>query len=282
MLSQISLDCLQRLRQYVPPATSWNSVSFSRRAGVLILLHPGPNGDLSVVLTLRGATLSSFSGHAALPGGKADSDSESAFTIARREADEEIGLPLLLDPKKYLFEEIVILPAHLAHNWLVVRPCVAYISHRNPTQGPIEINEVLDLDQCTSSEEVSVVFTAPFERFLHAGDDWYKGSWMNWSGLKRRQHVFSVRASDNDIILNKDDIIDQSVYKVWGLTARMLLDAGRIGYGREPEMAYLPKDGDELLISKLIEIGKLGPIRDKSELSIRFSDLFDEELLAQL
>ncbi|KAK9240983.1 hypothetical protein V1525DRAFT_393355 [Lipomyces kononenkoae] len=282
MLSQISLDCLQRLRQYVPPATSWNSVSFSRRAGVLILLHPGPHGDLNVVLTVRGAALSSFSGDAALPGGKADSDIESAFTIARREAHEEIGLPLSVDPKKYIFEEIVTLPAHLSRNWLVVWPSVAYLSHRDPSDGPIEINEILDLDQSTSSEEVSAVFTAPFERFLQVGNGWYKGFSMDWSGLTRRQHVFSVKATDNDIILNKDDIMEQSVYKVWGLTARILLDAGRIGYGREPDMEYLSMDGDELLISKLIEIGHLGPTRDKSELSIKFTDLFNKELLAQL
>ncbi|KAK9388900.1 NUDIX hydrolase domain-like protein [Lipomyces mesembrius] len=282
MLSQLSLDCLHRLRQYAPPPTSWHSVSLSRRAAVLILLHPNSRGGLSVVLTMRGPALSSFSSQAALPGGKADSESESEFTIARREAYEEIGLPLSLDPEKYVLEEIVTLPAHLARNWLVVRPSVAYLSHLNASDGPIKVNDVLELDQFTTNEEVSAVFTVPFERFLQVGEGWYKGSWMDWGGLRWRQHVFSVKATDNDIIPNNIGIKGQPVYKVWGLTARMLLDAARIAYAREPEMEYSPKPGDELLISKMIEIGKLGATRDKSELSVRFSDLFDKELLAQL
>jgi 8-oxo-dGTP pyrophosphatase MutT (NUDIX family) len=64
----------------------------SRKAAVLILLFADPSGELRVVITMRASTLSSYSGHAALPGGKAE-EGETAFECARREASEEIGLP---------------------------------------------------------------------------------------------------------------------------------------------------------------------------------------------
>ncbi|KAK9465052.1 NUDIX hydrolase domain-like protein [Lipomyces arxii] len=282
MLSRKSIDCLQSLRHYVPPPTAWHNVPLSRRSAVLILLHPNANGDLSVVLTMRAAKMSSFSNQAAFPGGKADLETESEFQVARREAFEEIGFPLNLDTSKYRYEEITTFPAHLARNWLVVRPVLAYISHRNETDGPIDLNEVLRLNSCSRSDEVSAVFTVPLDKFLKADKGWYNGSWMDWSGLRWRQHIFSVPSTKQDIVPNRGESKPQSVYRVWGLTARMLLDAARIGYKQEPEMEFICKDGDELLISKLMEIGRLGPIRDKAEISIRFSDLFDRDLLAKL
>jgi 8-oxo-dGTP pyrophosphatase MutT (NUDIX family) len=48
-----------------------------KRAAVLVLLFADRWGDLRVVVTMRAASLRSFSGHAALPGGKADSKEET-------------------------------------------------------------------------------------------------------------------------------------------------------------------------------------------------------------
>jgi 8-oxo-dGTP pyrophosphatase MutT (NUDIX family) len=44
---------------------------------VLILLYADRRGDLRVVITMRAASLRSFSGHAAFPGGKADDTDET-------------------------------------------------------------------------------------------------------------------------------------------------------------------------------------------------------------
>lgn len=67
-----------RLKAYrAPPFPLWDRLPASRRAAVLILLYADRRGDLRVVLTMRAANLRSFSGHAAFPGGKADSVDET-------------------------------------------------------------------------------------------------------------------------------------------------------------------------------------------------------------
>lgn len=69
---------IARLRAHEPPAFPlWDRLPASRRAAVLILLYADRRGDLRVVLTMRAANLRSFSGHAAFPGGKADSVEET-------------------------------------------------------------------------------------------------------------------------------------------------------------------------------------------------------------
>lgn len=69
---------IARLKAHEPPAFPlWDRLPASRRAAVLILLYADRRGDLRVVLTMRAANLRSFSGHAAFPGGKADSVEET-------------------------------------------------------------------------------------------------------------------------------------------------------------------------------------------------------------
>lgn len=69
---------IARLKAFAPPPFPlWDRLPVSRRAAVLILLYADRRGDLRVVLTMRAANLRSFSGHAAFPGGKADSVDET-------------------------------------------------------------------------------------------------------------------------------------------------------------------------------------------------------------
>lgn len=69
---------ISRLRAYKPPAFPlWDKLPLRKRAAVLILLYADRLGDLRVVVTMRAASLRSFSGHAALPGGKADTKEET-------------------------------------------------------------------------------------------------------------------------------------------------------------------------------------------------------------
>ncbi|KAL9093845.1 MAG: hypothetical protein Q9165_003768 [Trypethelium subeluteriae] len=69
-------------------------------------------------------------GQAALPGGKTDSSQETPFQTARREAYEEIGLPLSDTklPPPFAVEHLTEFPCQLAITNLGVRPCVAFLS----------------------------------------------------------------------------------------------------------------------------------------------------------
>lgn len=78
----MSQAAIARLRAYKPPPfPMWDKLPARKRAAVLILLYADRWGDLRVVITMRAASLRSFSGHAALPGGKADSTEETPCTI---------------------------------------------------------------------------------------------------------------------------------------------------------------------------------------------------------
>ncbi|KAF2235069.1 hypothetical protein EV356DRAFT_514695 [Viridothelium virens] len=128
--SDADVCAIARLRSYVPPPTSWHALPLSRRAAVLILLFADRKGDLRVVLTIRSSTLKNYAGQAALPGGKTDSSQETPFQTARREAYEEIGLPLTDTklPPPFAVEHLTEFPCQLAMTNLGVRPCVAFLS----------------------------------------------------------------------------------------------------------------------------------------------------------
>lgn len=109
------------------------------------------------------------------------------------------------------------------------------------------------------------MFSAPFHNFLSPRDelrddeseetvpgkseDWYSGNWIDWHEGRWRMHNFFVRI-DNQIVSKPrvreggqaaiaerlDEEEEEGVlrYRVWGMTARMLVDAARIAFGEEP------------------------------------------------
>lgn len=158
---------------------------------MLIVLFADAKGDLRVVITMRSASLSSYSGNAALPGGKAE-EGETAFETARREAAEEIGLPKRQAalPKPFKIEHLCEMPTNLAKTELVVRPCVIYIHSYDEATGE-DASVAEKLIPKLDAHEVAAVFSAPFKNFLSDKDfpdqpnlpgkprDWYKGMWTD-------------------------------------------------------------------------------------------------------
>ena len=67
--------------------------SGARQAATLLLLYPGPDGELALPLTVRQPDLRSHAGEVSLPGGAVDETDASPTDAALREAWEEIGVP---------------------------------------------------------------------------------------------------------------------------------------------------------------------------------------------
>lgn len=158
--------------------------------------------------------------------GKADSLDESAFDTARREAYEEIGLPVSDDvslPGKFTVEHLCELPTNLARTELAVRPCVAYLSSSSSSSSSSQRPASVDVATASASpademliprldaKEVAAVFSAPFHNFLRAtdekrtqeapaagtvpagsGTEWYEGKWTEYYGSRWRMHNFQV------------------------------------------------------------------------------------------
>lgn len=273
----------------------------------------------------------SDAGQAALPGGKSDALSESPWETARREAFEEIGLPLSDDklPPGYKVEHLTELPANLAMTELGVRPCVAWLK-TSRTTGDISADLLPKLD----AKEVAAVFTAPFHNFLSTADEdpqtrekvegkWYQGSWHSWHEEPWRMHQFYVPVSTRSVFRSSKpentglsaksapcspksppptlladkketasestktarsqlkpplpsstyqsgpDALAQPRYRVFGMTARILVDCARVAYGQEPEFEHNSHFGDEDMIGRLMRIGRLSPIKKHGEILTR-------------
>lgn len=184
--------------------------------------------------------------------GKADTLSESPTQTSRREAHEEIGLPLPSSSssklKDFQITHLCELPSHLAKTALAVRPCVAYLSPLNPALTDVEKVLIPRLDE----REVAAVFTAPLEDFLKKkGEGGYEGVWVEFHGGRWRMHNFYIK----DGRTSSDGEEEGEVYRVFGMTARILVDAARVAYMREPEFEHNTHFGDEELIGRVLVEG---------------------------
>ncbi|KAI8947463.1 NUDIX hydrolase domain-like protein [Xylaria longipes] len=301
-LNVVSAAAIARLRAYKPPPFPiWDRLPVSRRAAVLILLFADRRGDLRVVITMRAASLRNFSGHAAFPGGKADSLSESPYEIARREAWEEIGLPMddSKIPPPFRIEPLCSLPCSLAKTELAVRPCVAFLHAEDQAGSPPAPTVDEAMIPRLDAKEVAAVFSAPFANFLRSADEppragdpplppghWYDGRWINWHTANRwRVHNFHVPVhtqrvttpkvrDDGQAALGDDLPPDEEEqgpvqrFLVWGMTGRILVDAARIAYGRDPEFEHNENYGDEALVAQQAEEGRLLTEKTRKEVGL--------------
>lgn len=223
--------------------------------------------------------------------------------IARREAWEEIGLPI--DDKKipapFRIEHLCYLPHSLAKTELAVRPCVALLhSDDAPTTETPSPTVEESLMPRLDAKEVAAVFSGPLHNFLLAHDEilpaaagtkkeedlpkgiWYEGTWGNFHDSPWRIHYFYVPVNHQRVTKPKvrdgglaaigehleEEEEELGRYKVWGMTGRMLVDAARVAYAQEPEFEHNDHFGDENIISKLAEIGRLGEKRAGGELAL--------------
>ncbi|KAG8937282.1 hypothetical protein FRC02_000052 [Tulasnella sp. 418] len=153
------LACLERLKSYsssIPPYSiegfpeQYANDPKPRLAAVLVLLYYRSN-RLRVLLTTRSKSLRSHPGQVALPGGKSDPTDRTPVYTARREAFEEVQLPLD-SPHIHILCQL----HPFVSLWrLLVTPVVAYLS------------DISLLDNLIPNEdEVDNIFDHPLEMFL--------------------------------------------------------------------------------------------------------------------
>lgn len=213
--------------------------------------------------------------------------------IARREAWEEIGLPIddTKIPAPFRIEHLCCLPHSLAKTELAVRPCVALLHSDDPPASSPGAKPSPTVDESLmpklDAKEVAAVFSGPLHNFLLTEDEvhpeqratgqqpppgkWYEGKWIEWQNHPWRAHYFYVPVMHQRVTKPKvrdggqaaiaehldEEEEDTGRYMVWGMTGRMLVDCARVAYGREPEFEHNKHFGDEALIEKAASAGRL-------------------------
>ena len=216
-----------------PQATKfWNAANLSRRAAVAVILYPrvpidrkaaetagtsetsgtseAPRildiseineSNLNVLLTVRSYSLS-YAGDVALPGGKADSMSETSTQCALRETEEEVSIP----PSDLRF--VTDVPEYASSRLHVVAPSIFY-ADKCPIKNLIQGSPV----------EVADIFGIPLSSVLE-----YK--------------TFDDKVSDLFIGAKSLLTNEQKTYRIWGLTANILIDCARTIYNRNIEYNF--------------------------------------------
>lgn len=204
-----------------PQATKyWDVANLSRRAAVAVILYPRVPTDpetsdaprisdiseinesnLNVLLTVRSYSLS-YAGDVALPGGKADSESETSTQCALRETEEEVAIP----PLDLRF--VTDIPEYASSKLHVVAPLIFY-ADKCPIRSAMQGSPV----------EVADIFGIPLSSVLE-----YK--------------TFDDKVSDLFIGAKSLLTNEQKTYRIWGLTANILIDCARTIYNRNIEYNF--------------------------------------------
>ncbi|EMD33469.1 hypothetical protein CERSUDRAFT_118052 [Gelatoporia subvermispora B] len=220
-LSDESRTCIERLRVHQSEDIDVSGYPRSKLAAVLVVLYENA-GELRVLLTTRSKLLRAHPGQTALPGGKVDVTDEDVVHTARREAFEEVALPLDCPH----LHTVAIMRPFVSSSKLLVTPVVTVLT------------DLSVLGQLKASEgEVSCIFTHPFEAVLEPGlsakeplvpkgsTDWpYEPEFHStsdvstpWGNSTYRMHRFRTSASP-----------------IKGLTSDILIYIAEVAYDKMP------------------------------------------------
>ena len=155
-----------------------------RAAAVLVPLVDRPEG-MSVLLTLRNASLPHHAGQISFPGGRIEEDDASAAATALRETEEEVGL------SRDSIEIVGRLDDYITGTGFLVAPIVGLI------RPPYALNP--------DPSEVEAVFEVPLAHFLDPANHRRESRMFN--GIERR--FYAMPYGDKYI---------------WGATAAMLMN----------------------------------------------------------
>jgi 8-oxo-dGTP pyrophosphatase MutT (NUDIX family) len=197
-------DTLDRcLRQRLRPAADcsevppWNLAELAdllpkdrplRPAAVLVGLMPHDDG-LRVLLTRRNDDLPNHAGQISFPGGRREPGDRDWVDVARREAEEEVGLGA------GQMEPLGLLAPYATISAYCVTPVVAWL---DPALQPK-----------AQDSEVAEIFDAP----------------LSWLLDPQRRHWEKIRYGGRE---RGYWVIPYGRHRIWGATAAMLVDLARI------------------------------------------------------
>ncbi|KAL1603946.1 8-oxo-dGTP diphosphatase [Paraconiothyrium brasiliense] len=120
---------------------------------------------------------------------------------------------------------------------------------------------------------------------------WYRGTWTDWHESRWRMHNFYIpkppsspttlrhnpstyaqptqtsqgQPEGDDPRPEPTSFEDLQHFRVFGMTARILVDASRVAYGEEPAFEHNSHFGDEDMIGRLLRVGRLSEVRRKGD-----------------
>lgn len=181
---------------------AWQQTSLPK-AAVLVALLPSSDQP-RVILTLRSHKLTAHPGEVALPGGKAEASDKSPINTALREAEEEIGLF-----RDHLCDDFCLLKPIISRYGMIVFPVISTLKTSFvPTESHAEVLEV---------------FMVPLDAFLSRQDH-------------VTVHISNQRRADEDLFVQHE--FYYRGYRIWALTAHVLICAASVVHGREPDFSF--------------------------------------------
>ncbi|MBQ0714230.1 CoA pyrophosphatase [Paraperlucidibaca wandonensis] len=171
------------------------------RADAAVLIGLSNEPEPTILLTQRALHMNSHAGEVAFPGGKRDADDLHLVVTALRESEEEVALP------QSKVEVIGALKPARAKSGILVMPIIGVIHDAPELHG--------------NPEEIDSVFRVPLQYFFDIKAE--------------RTHRINFRGLDLVVPCFRFD-----GYIIWGLTAYMLVEFMREGFGHHIDYPWPP------------------------------------------
>ncbi|ODO07898.1 hypothetical protein I350_03479 [Cryptococcus amylolentus CBS 6273] len=229
-LSGHSTECLKRLANYDPPPLP--DFGIMKQAAVLVALFE-KDGELHVLLTTRAKTLRRHPSQTALPGGKVDPEDEDVIFTARREAHEEVDLPLNHPSIHHLTILDPFLTSQVATRLTSMIAVVCFLS--DPS---------LLIHLRPSPDEVDAIFTHPLKGCLTGeveGKNWERLTEKDgeWWPYEEEFHVSCLITVTGGYRMHR---FRSERTPIKGLTSDVLIHTATVAYGSSPSFARFAPD----------------------------------------
>jgi len=64
---------------------------------------------------------------------------------------------------------------------------------------------------------------------------------------------------------NEDEVLRRPRYRVFGMTARILVDCAKVAYAQEPNFLHTAPFGDEEMLNRLLAVGRMRPEKNEND-----------------